>query len=63
MKNENKDLKLAVIKDMFNTMFNAIEDVCKESRETSLAITRLEESKMWAIKGILRESTDIEYNQ
>ena len=40
---------------MFSTMYNFIEKYCKNSRETSLAITKLEEAQMWVIKGITRE--------
>ena len=35
-------------------MYDFIEQNCKSSRETSLAITKLEEAQFWAIKGITR---------
>ena len=34
---------------------NCIEKLCENSREKSLAITKLEEAQFWAIKGISRE--------
>lgn len=40
---------------LFSTMYNFIEKYCKQGRETSLAITKLEEAQFWAIKGITRE--------
>lgn len=40
---------------MFSTIYNFIDKYCKSSRETSLAITKLEEAQFWTIKGITRE--------
>lgn len=51
----DRELRIDEIKDMFCTIFNVIDDVCKKSRETSLAITKLEEAQFWAINGILKE--------
>ena len=39
----------------FSDVYDFIETNCKPSRETSLAITKLEEAQFWAIKGITRE--------
>lgn len=39
----------------FSTVYNFIDKYCKASRETSLAITKLEEAQFWTIKGITRE--------
>ena len=36
-------------------MYDVIDTNCKQSRETSLALTKLEEAQFWAIKGITRE--------
>lgn len=44
------------VRNIFSDMYNYIEKNCKPSRETSLAITKLEEAQFWAIKGITRES-------
>lgn len=43
------------IRNMFSDVYDFIETNCKQGRETSLAITKLEEAQMWAIKGITRE--------
>lgn len=40
---------------MFSVLYNFVEKFCKDSRETSLAIEKLEEAQFWAIKGISRE--------
>lgn len=42
-------------RNVFSEIYNFIENNCKPSRETSLAITKLEEAQFWAIKGISRE--------
>lgn len=44
------------VRNMFSDVYDFIETNCKPSRETSLAITKLEEAQMWAIKGITREN-------
>lgn len=36
-------------------IYDEIDLKCKPSRETSLALTKLEEAQFWAIKGITRE--------
>lgn len=40
---------------VFSAVYDFLEQYCKSSRETSLAITKLEEAQFWAIKGITRE--------
>lgn len=52
--NEEKQQKIDSIREMFSKMYDFIEKNCKSSRETSLAITKLEEAQFWAIKGITR---------
>lgn len=47
--------KIDLIRSSFSNMYDVIDINCKNSRETSLAITKLEEAQMWAIKGITRE--------
>ena len=51
-----KQEKIQRIREMFSKMYDFIEENCKSSRETSLAITNLEEAQFWAIKGITREA-------
>ena len=52
---EEKEQKINAIRENFSNMYDFIEKNCKSSRETSLAITKLEEAQFWAIKGITRE--------
>ena len=52
---QNQEERIAIIRNLFSDMYNAINDYCEQSRETSLAITKLEEAQFWAIKGISRE--------
>lgn len=47
--------RIDCIREEFSDLFDLLETECKPSRETSLAITRLEEALFWAIKGISRE--------
>ena len=47
--------KIDLIRSSFSNMYDVIDLNCKASRETSLAITKLEEAQFWAIKGITRE--------
>lgn len=43
------------IRKVFSDVYDLIDVMCLSSRETSLAITKLEEAQFWAIKGITRE--------
>lgn len=52
---EEKQNRIDDIRNMFSDVYDFIETNCKPSRETSLAITKLEEAQFWAIKGITRE--------
>lgn len=51
---EEKNKKIQDIREIFSKMYDFIEENCKNSRETSLAITKLEEAQFWAIKGTTR---------
>lgn len=53
--NEEQKNRIDDIRNMFSDVYDYIETNCKPSRETSLAITKLEETQFWAIKGITRE--------
>ena len=53
--NEEKQNRIDDIRNMFSDVYDFIETNCKPSRETSLALTKLEEAQFWAIKGITRE--------
>ena len=52
---KEKQDKIDLIRSSFSNMYDVIDINCKNSRETSLALTKLEEAQMWAIKGITRE--------
>lgn len=56
--NEEQNNRIDDIRNMFSDVYNFIETNCKPSRETSLAITKLEEAQFWAIKGITREKQE-----
>ena len=43
------------IRHQFSELYDTIEDLCMNTRETSLALERLEEAQFWAVKGISRE--------
>ena len=47
--------RIDLIRSSFSNMYDVLNINCKGSRETSLAITKLEEAQFWAIKGITRE--------
>ena len=50
--------KIDLIRSSFSNMYDVIDNNCESSRETSLALTKLEEAQMWAIKGITRENKE-----
>ena len=52
---KEKQDKIDLIRSSFSNMYDVIDINCRNSRETSLALTKLEEAQMWAIKGISRE--------
>lgn len=47
--------RIELIRSTFSKVYDVMDINCKNSRETSLAITKLEEAQFWAIKGITRE--------
>ena len=53
--NQEQQNRIDLIRNSFSNMYDVIDINCKQSRETSLAITKLEEAQMWFIKGISRE--------
>lgn len=52
---KEKQNKIDLIRSSFSNMYDVLDINCKNSRETSLAYTKLEEAQFWAIKGITRE--------
>ena len=53
---DNQRDKIELIRLAFSNMYDLIDNNCKQSRETSLVYTKLEEAQFWATKGITRES-------
>lgn len=47
--------RIDLIRNSFSIIYDTIEMNCKPSRETLLALTKLEEAQFWAIKGVTRE--------
>ena len=46
------------VRQAFSDVFDYIDLHCKSSRETSLAITKLQEAQFWAIEAIVREKLE-----
>lgn len=53
---EEQQNRIDDVRSMFSDVYDFIETNCKSSRETSLAMTKLEEAQFWTIKGITREN-------
>lgn len=53
--NPEQSIRIDTIRTLFSNLYEQIDAICKPGRETSLAITKLEEAQFWAIKGISRE--------
>lgn len=53
--NEEKNNRIQHIRECFSLIYDEIDLKCKPSRETSLALTKLEKAQFWAIKGVTRE--------
>jgi hypothetical protein len=56
--NKEQEERIKELRVAFSKMYDAIDNLCEISRETSLAITKLEEAQFWAIKGITREEEE-----
>lgn len=50
-----KNNRIQYIRECFSIIYDEIDLRCKPSRETSLALTKLEEAQFWAIKSVTRE--------
>ncbi len=57
---ENQKIKIENTRKAFADVTQYILENMKDSREKSLALTKLEEACMWVIKGITREQKDNE---
>ena len=52
---EEKNNRIQHIRECFSLIYDVLLSDFKPSRETSLALTKLEEAQFWAIKGVTRE--------
>ena len=52
-----KESRLRTIRDKFAILADQIDRECPDSREKSLALTKLEEAAMWTEKAIEREDS------
>ena len=50
--NEEQQEKMAKIREAYSSLDSLVTELTKPSREQSLATTNLEQSMMWAIKGL-----------
>lgn len=55
---EDQNQRIRMIRFAFSEMYKSMDLLTKQSRESSLAITKLEEAQMWAIKSVTREKTN-----
>jgi len=65
---EDQQSRIDCFRDSMSDIYDSVEELCKPGRETSLAMTKLEEAQFWAIKGITRENqkpveSDIKNNE
>ena len=58
--NKEQQDKIDLIRSSFSNMYDVIDINCKDNEETKEAIKRLEEAQFWAIKGITRETDNID---
>lgn len=47
--------KIENIRAEYKSVIESLSQNCKDSRELSIAVTKLEESLMWAVKSIVLE--------
>lgn len=45
--------KITELRELFSLVSDKIEELCPKSRETSVALTNLETTAMWAIKAVV----------
>lgn len=56
--NDEQKCRIDEIRAKFSELYDCIDELCKQGRETSLVYTKLEEAQFWAIKGITRETDE-----
>ena len=52
---EEKQRRIQYLREKFSELYDMLDLMSDKSREANIAISRLEESQFWAIKGITRE--------
>lgn len=55
MPTDEQSVRINIIRDAYNNMIDVIESTIKPGRQRSVALTELETSGMWAIRGIVKE--------
>ena len=55
---EGGTLKIQELREKFSKLHEELEAVAPKSRELSVALTKLEESAMWAIKAVVCNDTE-----
>ena len=53
--NDEQVFRIDEIRHQFSELYDTIEDLCLNGRETSLALEKLEEAQFLSVKGISRE--------
>lgn len=57
---DDHNYKISLVRFAFSEMYKCLDELLLDSRESSLAYTKMEEAQMWAIKSVTRESQLIE---
>lgn len=52
--NPGQQTAIQLVRFAFSEVYKCMDELLRDSRETSIAYTKLEEAQMWAIKGITR---------
>lgn len=50
------EYKIKLIRFAFSEMYKCLDEVLRNTRESSLAYAKMEEAQMWAIKSLTRET-------
>ena len=53
--NKEKQIEIDKVRNMFSEIYDYIDNMDRSSRESYLALAKLEEAQSWLIKGISRE--------
>lgn len=56
--NKEQEHKIQLVRESLSLVYKLFDDILENSRETSLAYTKLEEAQFWAIKGISRSGKE-----